>query len=79
MAILMKILKWLPKNIVTVFGVIQGLIKIIKELATGIVNLLSILIPDSKYIDVINAVRSKVNAVDRWVEKVKAFFLKAAA
>ena len=79
MAILMKILKWLPKNIVTVFGVIQGLIKIIKELATGIVNLLSILIADSKYIVVINAVRSKVNAVDRWVEKVKAFFLKAAA
>jgi hypothetical protein len=75
---MIKWLTFIPKNIATIFAIIQAVLKIIKELLTGIGNILAIIpgLPTQKWID---KVRAMVNAVDAWVETIKGFFLKVGS
>ncbi|MEM3036134.1 MAG: hypothetical protein QXS18_04940 [Thermoplasmata archaeon] len=71
-----KIVQWLSVNIASIFGITQAVLKFLKEIITAILNLLSILMPSSKFIDAVRKAREIVNIIDSWIEKIKGFFLK---
>jgi hypothetical protein len=73
---LIKILNWLRANGATVCGVIQGVIKTIKEILTGIVNLLSLVMTQEQAEILVAKIRDILNIVDNVVEKLKDLLLK---
>lgn len=79
-ALIKKLLKWLPVNLAGILGLIQAVIKVIKEILTIIVNILFPIIPgDGKFEETVLKVRELVNKIDKWVESIKGFFLKISA
>lgn len=74
-----KLIGWIAINFVTILGITQVIIKLLKELLTGIVNLLFPLIPSDKFQDVVMGVRNFVNKADKFIEKIKNFFVRTAA
>jgi len=72
----MKLLSWLPINIAGILGIIQAIIKFIKEVLTLVVNLLLPVIPSHKFDDIVMKVRNIMNKIDEGVEKIKNFLLK---
>ena len=72
-----KILSWLSLNLASVLGIAQGVIKVIKEIATAIVNILFPLIPSAKFQKVVLLVRNIANKADEVIQKIKSFFLSA--
>ena len=71
-----KIITWILANGATLLGCLQAVIKALKELLTGVVNLLSLFMPAAATAKVVEAVRGALNLVDGWIEKLKANFLK---
>lgn len=76
MGLMIKLLQWIPLNAVSVLGVAQGVMKVLKEVLTAVVNILFPLIPNAKFQSVIDKVRAFCNVADTWIEKAKAFLLK---
>ena len=74
--LLNKLLRWLPTNIGAILGVIQAVIKFVKEIATLALDIIAPLIPGDKDDKIILWVRDMCNKVDEWVEGIKVFFLK---
>jgi len=79
MKILQKLLRWLPVNLAGLAGVLQAVVKAIKEILTVVVNILFPIIPSSKFKKVVMVVRNLVNRLDAAIEKAKSFFLGAVA
>ena len=81
-AVLVKVAKWVPLNIVSVLGVVQAIIKFAKEVVTAVVNLLLALVVLLPGVDfkkanaVVEAVRGWIEKLDGWVEKGKGYILK---
>lgn len=73
---MIKIITWIMANGATLLGLVQAIIKALKELATGVVNLLSLIIPDSKAKKAIEAVRGIFNKIDEWIEIIKKYLIK---
>ena len=73
----MKIIKWLLANGATLLGCLQAIVKAIKELLTGVVNLISLILPQSTAIKAVEKVRGALNAVDGVIEKIKVYLLKS--
>jgi hypothetical protein len=71
-----KLLAWLPKNIAALLGIVQVVIKFVKEVATLALDLIAPLIPGDKDDKAIKIVRDLCNNVDGWVQKIKDFLLK---
>ena len=71
-----KIITWVLANGATLLGLLQAIIKALKELATGVVNLLSLIIPNSKVPAIIEKVRGMFNFVDDLIEKFKGYLIK---
>ena len=67
----MKIITWILANGATILGLLQAIIKALKELATGVVNVLSLLIPNSKIKVIVEKVRAVFNKIDEWIEIIK--------
>ena len=65
----LSILTWLPRNIAGILGLIQAIIKAIKEILTILANLA--FIPQNT----IEKIRAVVNKIDEWVENIKGFLL----
>jgi hypothetical protein len=59
-------------------GIIQAVLKFIKELITLIVDILFPIIPIAKFQKVVLTIRAGVETVDGWVEKVKAWLIPKA-
>jgi len=82
MAILLKVLKWIPLNVVSVLGVGQAIIKLLKEIITSVVNFLAavvVLIPGvdfNKANVVVMSIRTWIEKADGWVEVAKVYILK---
>jgi hypothetical protein len=76
MGLIIKLLQWIPLNAVSVLGVAQGVMKVLKEVLTAVVNVLFPLIPNAKFQDVVNKVRGFCNVADGWIEEAKSFLLK---
>lgn len=76
MAIITKIVTWVMLNGATLLGCLQAIIKAIKELLTGVVNLLSLFMPQEAADKVVEVVRKVMNAIDAFIEKIKGYLLK---
>ena len=72
----MNIILWIGKNLATILGIAQGVVKIAKEVLTGIVNIFFPLFPDDgKFEQTVNAIREFVNKIDAWIEGIKQVVL----
>lgn len=73
---MLKIWTWILANGATLLGCIQALVKAIKELLTGVINLISLFVPDILAQKWVDAVRNALNVVDGWIEAVKGYLVK---
>lgn len=71
-----KLLLWVAVNGASVLGIAQAVIKFAKELITALINLLSIVLPNSKAKDLVLKARELVEKVDAFVEKYKVYLIK---
>ena len=72
----MKIITWIMANGATLVGVLQAIIKAIKEVLTGVVNLLSLFMPTEAAEKTVAFVRTAMNFIDGLLEKVKGHLVK---
>jgi phage-related protein len=70
-----KIITWVLANGATLLGCLQAIIKALKELLTGVINLLSLFIPQAAANKIIEVVRNALNAIDEVIEKVKGYLV----
>ena len=63
-------------NGATLLGVLQAIIKAIKELLTGVVNLLSLFMPADAAEAAVKTVRGWMNWVDDILESIKGFLIR---
>ncbi|MDI6606280.1 MAG: hypothetical protein QME65_03955 [Candidatus Omnitrophota bacterium] len=74
----MKIISWILANGATLLGLLQAIVKAIKELLTGVVNLISLFMPQASANKAVEVVRNIMNKIDEIIEIVKGYLLKAA-
>ncbi len=75
MGFVTKIITWIKVFLAGNIGIIQAVIKFVKELLTLIIDILFPVIPAAKFQSIVMAVRNVVNQIDDWVEKIKAWLL----
>jgi len=68
---ILKIVSWIRLNLATVCGAVQAILKGIKEILTGAVNLISLFMPQQKADDLVSVVRDVVNVIDDIVGRIK--------
>jgi hypothetical protein len=73
---MVKIITWLMVNGATVLGLLQAIVKAVKELLTGVVNLVSLFLPKEKAEAAVKTVRAALNKIDEVIEAVKDFLIK---
>ena len=71
-----KVITWVMLNGATLLGCLQAVVKAVKELLTGLVNLVSLFIPAEKAEDAVKVVRAALNKVDEVIESIKDFLIK---
>ena len=71
-----KVISWVMLNGATLLGVLQAIVKAVKELVTGVVNLLSLFMTAEAAEVSVKTVRAVLNKVDEGIEWVKGFLLK---
>jgi phage-related protein len=71
-----KIITWVMVNGATLLGVLQAIVKAIKELLTGIVNLLSLFMTADAAEASVKTVRAAMNWVDDILEKIKSYLVR---
>ena len=72
-AFILKVLSIVPNTLLGILGVIQAIIKFVKEVCTLAIDILSPVIPNVNL--VVEWIREKINVIDSWVEKIKEFLL----
>lgn len=72
---MLKIITWVMSNGATLLGLLQAIIKAIKELLTGVVNLLSLIMPQAATNKIIEKLRAVLNKVDKGIEFLKKYLL----
>lgn len=73
---MVKVISWIMVNGATIIGCVQALIKAIKELITGIVNLLSLFMPATASANIVKTLRGILNKVDDLLETLKGYLVK---
>ena len=73
---MVKVISWIMLNGATLLGLLQAVVKAVKELLTGVVNLVSLFLPEEKAEEAVKAVRAVLNKVDEIIEAVKDFLIK---
>jgi len=76
MALITKIVAWVMTNGAAVLGIIQGILKVVKELLTLIIDLVSLILPKEIETKVVNFIRAAINAIDAGLEFIKKWLLK---
>lgn len=66
-----KIISWIMLNGASILGMVQAVVKAVKEILTAVVNLLSIFIPSDKIEGMVMTVRNILNKIDEWIEVIK--------
>ena len=74
-ALLKKLIAYLPTNLGALLGILQAVVKFVKEIATLALDLIAPLIPGDGDDKAIQAVRDFCNMIDEWIEKIKVFLL----
>lgn len=72
-----KIIVWIFANGATLLGCLQAIVKAIKELLTGVVNLLSLFMTKEAAEKSVKTVRDIMNKIDDVIEKTKEYLLKS--
>lgn len=72
----MKIITWVLANGATLLGCLQAVIKAIKELLTGVINLLSLFIPTVTAQKWVEVTRAFMNKIDEGIEFLKKYLIK---
>ena len=70
-AIISKIGVWVMANGATLIAILQSIVKAIKELLTGVVNLLSLFMTKEAAEKCVKVVRDIMNKIDDILEKIK--------
>ena len=73
---MLKFISWIMANGATLIGCVQAIVKAIKELLTGVVNLLSLFMTADQAEFMVKTVRSAMNIVDDFLEKIKGYLIK---
>ena len=73
---MLKVITWIMANGATLLGLLQAIVKAVKELLTGVVNLISLIMPQSTANKTVEAVRGALNAIDEVIEKIKGCLLQ---
>ncbi len=71
----MKIVTWIMANGAALLGIVQGIVKVLKELCTLIIDLLSLFMPTEKAQGLVNGVRGLFNKADGFIEKIKGYLI----
>lgn len=71
-----KVFTWVLANGATLIGVLQALVKAVKELVTGVVNLLSLFMTKEAADVSVATVRKALNFVDNLLENIKGYLIK---
>jgi len=75
MVFINKIITWLKMNAATVCGLAQAVVKAIKEIVTGLINLLSIFAFTAAAEALVIKVRGWLDIVDGWIQIAKDWLL----
>ena len=78
-ALIKKLVAWLPTNLAAVLGILQAILKFIKETLTLAIDIIAPIIPGDNDDVIIKKIRDIVNLVDEWVEKIKSFLLSVGS
>ena len=70
-----KIWDWIKVNGASVLGIAQAVIKALKEVLTAIVNLISIFLPTIGTEKFVLSMRSVLETIDGWIEKLKPYLI----
>lgn len=73
---MLKVITWIMANGATLLGLLQAIVKAVKELLTGVVNLISLFMPQETANKAVEAVRNVLNMIDDVIEKIKGYLLK---
>jgi len=73
---MLKVWAWILANGATLLGCLQAVVKAIKELLTGVINLVSLFIPGVVAQKWVDATRTALNWVDEKIELVKGYLIK---
>lgn len=71
-----KLITWVLVNGATLLGILQAIIKAIKELLTGVVNLLSLFMSAEVAEGMVTTIRGALNKIDEVIENIKSFLVK---
>lgn len=71
-----KLLTWLSANGASTLGIVQAVLKAVKEILTGFVNLFGIFGPTKTVQAVVTKVRDFINLIDEKLEDAKGGLLK---
>lgn len=71
-----KIITWVMLNGATLLGCLQAVVKAVKELLTGVVNLVSIFLPNAASAKLVEVIRGILNKIDEGIESIKGFLVK---
>ena len=71
-----KVVTWLRVLLGTVIGLVQVGLKAVKEVLTGVINVLSLIVPAKKAQAIVVQIRTYVNVIDGKFEALKAEILK---
>ena len=63
-----KIINWLKSILAATFGILQAFLKLGKEIITGAIDIISLLIPFSTSQAIIEWIRERFNDVDNFIE-----------
>lgn len=70
-----KLITWILANGATFLALFQAIIKALKELLTGVVNLISLFLPQATADKAVAVVRTILNNIDDIIEKIKNNFV----
>jgi hypothetical protein len=76
---MLKIFTWLKVNVASLLAGAQLIIKILKELLTAIVNVLSIFFPAVAAEKLVLAIRTGLNLIDDAITKIKDLLIPLVA
>ena len=64
-------IQWIKKNLASITGIVQAVLKCVKEIATALINLFAFLNLEQAQI-IVNKVREIVNKIDEFIETWKS-------
>ena len=73
---LKKLIGYLPTNLAGILGIVQALVKFIKEVLTACVNILFPVFPNAVFHTLVETIRNLVNKVDDGIGVAKEWLLK---